>query len=180
MTKKRLFGITGWKNSGKTHLVANLISEFKKRGLTVSTIKHAHHSFDIDHENTDTWQHRKAGAGEVAIVSKNRWALMHEIQNAPEPKLQEIVQKLAPCDIVLIEGYKSETHPKIETIRSNSSDNIPLWQTNNTIIAIASDTALDNCNKPIFMQDNIPQIADFILSELGLVELDKETQNDSR
>lgn len=172
MNTNNLFGITGWKNSGKTHLVARLVSEFCARGLTVSTIKHAHHSFDIDHENTDTWQHRKAGAGEVAIVSKTRWALMHELQNEQEPKLEEIVAKLAPCDIILVEGYKSENHPKIETIRLPESGTSPLWKTNKTIVAIACDEKLKGCKKPIFAQDNIVQIADFILAELN-----KETQN---
>lgn len=172
MNKNNLFGITGWKDSGKTHLVAGLISEFRTRGLSISTIKHAHHTFDIDHENTDTWQHRKAGAGEVAIVSKNRWALMHELQNEPEPKLEDIVAKLAPCDLILVEGYKTESHPKIETIRHLDSDNIPLWKTNETIVAIACDEPLKGCEKTIFKQDNIAKIADFILAEL-----EKEKQN---
>lgn len=175
MTKNNIFGITGWKNSGKTHLLASLIGHFKSLGLTVSTIKHAHHSFDIDHENTDTWKHRKAGAGEVAIVSKNRWALMHENQEDAEPTLAQIVQKLAPCDIILVEGYKLENHPKIETIRNNKSDKTPLWKSNNTIIALACDEQLHDCDKPIFKQDNIAQIANFILEQLGLVEGDEES-----
>lgn len=172
MNKNNLFGITGWKNSGKTHLVARLVSEFRARGFSVSTIKHAHHSFDVDHEYTDTWQHRKAGAGEVAIVSKNRWALMHELQNEQEPKLEEIVAKLAPCDIILVEGYKTESHPKIETVRNQDTDNSPLWKTNETIIAIACNEKPTDCKKPIFGQNDIVQITDFILAEL-----DKEKQN---
>lgn len=166
MNNKNLFGITGWKNSGKTHLVAKLVSEFRSRSLTVSTIKHAHHSFDIDHENTDTWQHRKAGAGEVAIVSKNRWALMHELEIEEEPTLLEIAEKMTPCDLILVEGYKNENHPKIETIRKDQSDKEPFWKSNKTIIGIVCDIKIDDCDISVFTQNDIAQIADFILFEL--------------
>ena len=96
--EQKIFGVTGWKNSGKTHLVSSLVSEFTNRGLKVSTVKHAHHAFDIDHEGTDSWKHRKSGAGEVALVSSRRWAVMHELTNEKEPPLNEVLQKLSPCD----------------------------------------------------------------------------------
>lgn len=173
--KYNLFGITGWKNSGKTHMVASLVEEFTSRGLKVSTIKHAHHAFDIDHVNTDTWKHRKAGAGEVAIVSNNRWALMHELKNEQEPSLEEIAKKLTPCDLILVEGYKLEKHPKLETIRpptKGTTDNKPLWSSNESILAIAADHKIENCTLPIFSQENTALIADFILAALN-----KEKQN---
>ena len=101
---QRVFGITGWKNSGKTTLAERLVTELTSRGWRVSTIKHAHHAFDIDKEGTDSFRHRAAGASEVAIVAGSRWALMHELRGEEEPSLDEIVARLAPCDIVLVEG----------------------------------------------------------------------------
>ena len=109
-----VFGITGWKNSGKTTLVVRLVEEFTARGFRVSTVKHAHHAFDIDREGTDSHRHRVAGASEVALVSGRRWALMHELRDDDEPALGEILARLSPCDLVLIEGYKREAHAKIE------------------------------------------------------------------
>ena len=109
-----VLGITGWKNSGKTTLTERLVRELTRRGWKISTVKHAHHAFDIDKEGTDSFRHRQAGAAEVAIVSGNRWALMHELRGEDEPRLEAILARLAPCDLVLIEGYKRESHPKIE------------------------------------------------------------------
>lgn len=162
----KIFGVTGWKNSGKTHLVASLVSELTSRGLKVSTVKHAHHSFDIDHVNTDSWKHRKAGASEVALVSKNRWALMHELENEDEPPLNQILEKLSPCDLVIIEGYKREGHQKIELIRKETLKDKPLWPDDPSIIAIGSKDPITDCPHPIFDPDNIPAIADFILAQL--------------
>ena len=159
-----IFGITGWKNSGKTRMVAALVSEFAARGLKVSTVKHAHHSFEIDHEGTDSWQHRKAGAGEVALVSKNRWAIMHELVGEDEPPLGDILSKLAPCDIVIIEGFKREGHPKIEMIRKQSLKDAPLWPDDKSIQAIASADPVGGTNLPVFSPDAIGAIADFILA----------------
>ena len=107
-----VFGITGWKNSGKTTLTERLVAEFTRRGFRVSTVKHAHHDFDIDREGADSYRHRLAGAAEVAIVSGRRWALMHELRGEDEPKLDEILARLAPCDLVLVEGYKREVAPQ--------------------------------------------------------------------
>lgn len=108
----KLFGITGWKNSGKTTLTERLVQELTRRGYQISTVKHAHHNFDIDHVGKDSWRHRKAGAAEVAVVSSARYAIMHENLGEAEPSLEAIVGKLAPCDLVLIEGYKRRSHKK--------------------------------------------------------------------
>lgn len=161
--KPIIFGVTGWKNSGKTTMVAALVSEFSSRGLKVSTIKHAHHSFDIDHEGTDSWQHRKAGAGEVALVSKNRWALMHELKDEDEPPLSEILNKLSPCDLILIEGFKREGHSKIELIRKEAAKDAPLWPDDHSIKAIISSDPVSQTKLPVFQHNDIGQIANFIL-----------------
>ena len=112
-----VFGIGGWKNSGKTTLTERLVAEFTRRGLRLATVKHAHHDFDIDKEGTDSFRHRRAGAREVAIVSGRRWALMHELDGETEPTLDAIVARLSPADLILVEGFKRGSHPKIEVRR---------------------------------------------------------------
>lgn len=164
----KIFGVTGWKNSGKTHLVSSLVTEFTKRGLKVSTVKHAHHAFDIDHEGTDSWKHRKSGAGEVALVSNKRWAIMHELKDEQEPPLEEVLEKLSACDLVLIEGYKREGHPKIECIRKEASRDEPIWPNDNSIVAIAGTMNVSTGGLPLLDIENIPSIADFILDSLKL------------
>lgn len=158
----RIFGITGWKNSGKTTLVVRLVEELARRGRRVATVKHAHHDFDIDRENTDSWRHRKAGAGEVAIVSGRRWAIMHELRDEREPELDEILARLAPCDLVLVEGYKRQAHMKIETRRSHSADRGSLAADDPAIVAIASDHGAEETHLPVFALDDIVAIADFV------------------
>ncbi|NCV12366.1 MAG: molybdopterin-guanine dinucleotide biosynthesis protein B, partial [Rhodobacteraceae bacterium] len=116
----KIFGVTGWKNSGKTGLMERLITEFTARGLSVSSIKHAHHSFDIDHPGRDSYRHRDAGARQVLLASRNRWALMHELRNEDEPSLGDLLKQLLPVDLVLIEGYKRDRHPKIEAHRKET------------------------------------------------------------
>lgn len=164
----RLFGITGWKNSGKTTLTVKLVTELTRRGWKVSTIKHAHHDFDIDKEGTDSYRHRKAGAGEVAIVSGRRWALMHELTNEAEPSLATIVERLSPCDLILIEGYKREGHKKIETRRQEGRSGEPLTAGDPTIVAVASDHALNDETVPVFELDDVNGLADMIERETGL------------
>ncbi|MCB1386191.1 MAG: molybdopterin-guanine dinucleotide biosynthesis protein B [Nitratireductor sp.] len=170
-----IFGVTGWKNSGKTRMVACLVAEFSARGLRVSTVKHAHHSFDIDQEGRDSWQHRQAGASEVALVSRNRWALMHELRGEDEPELDSILDRLSPCDLVIVEGYKREAHPKIEMIRSGNTpapsaeatrSNPPLWPDDPAIVMIGSAGKIEDCPLPRFDPDAIAAIADFILDYL--------------
>lgn len=164
----RLFGITGWKNSGKTTLTVKLVTELTRRGWKVSTIKHAHHDFDIDKEGTDSYRHRKAGAGEVAIVSGRRWALMHELTNEDEPSLTTIVERLSPCDLILIEGYKRGGHKKIETRRYESRSGERLTAGDPTIVAVASDHALSDETVPVFDLDDVIGLADMIERETGL------------
>ena len=168
MTGPRVFGITGWKNSGKTTLTERLVSELTRRGWKVSTVKHAHHNFDIDRQGTDSFRHRAAGASEVAVVSDRRWALMHELQGDTEPSLDAILARLSPCDIVLVEGYKRETHQKIETRRLDAKDRAPLSASDPHIVAIAADHQVDGESVPVFSLDDIASIADFIEKTTGL------------
>jgi len=162
----KIFGVTGWKNAGKTGLMERLVSEITSRGLRVSTLKHAHHSFDVDHPGRDSYRHREAGASQVLLVSEHRWALMSEQRGAPEPALDVLLQKLSPVDLVLIEGYKREPHPKIEAFRAVANN--PLIAANDkTIVAIASDCPID-IDRPVFDLDDTTQIANFILKEVGL------------
>jgi molybdopterin-guanine dinucleotide biosynthesis protein B len=165
---QRILGITGWKNSGKTTLTERLVAELTRRGLKISTIKHAHHSFDIDKEGTDSYRHRHAGAAEVAIVSGNRWALMHELRGEDEPRLEDILARLGPCDLVLIEGYKRESHPKIEARRLSAKDVAPLTAGDNNIVAVAADHAVSGETVPVFSLDDISDIANFIVATLKL------------
>ncbi|WP_322419207.1 molybdopterin-guanine dinucleotide biosynthesis protein B [Mesorhizobium huakuii] len=164
-----IFGITGWKNSGKTTLTEKLVAELVRRGWKVSTVKHAHHDFDIDRPGADSFRHRQAGATEVAIVSGNRWALMHELRGEDEPPLESILSRLAPCDIVLVEGYKRESHRKIETRRLEAKDRTPLSAGDPNIVAIATDFAITDNSLPAFDLDDVKSIVDFIERTTGLV-----------
>lgn len=164
----RVFGITGWKNSGKTTLTEKLVSELVRRGRSVSTVKHAHHDFDIDKEGADSFRHRQAGASEVAIVSGRRWALMHELRGEDEPRLADILERLAPVDIVIVEGYKREGHLKIEARRLDAKDRAPLAPSDPSIVAVAADHAQENETLPVFGLDDITSIADFIERRVGL------------
>tara|TARA_R110002124_G_scaffold100107_5_gene246597 strand:+ start:16885 stop:17427 length:543 start_codon:yes stop_codon:yes gene_type:complete len=163
-----VFGVTGWKNSGKTTLVSRLVAEITARGYSVSTVKHAHHNFDIDQKGRDSYAHREAGAHEVALVSGRRWALMHELRGEEEPSLADVLAKLSPCDLVIVEGYKRETHPKIEARRVGSKSDQPLAPDDPHIVALASDTSLIGEALPVFDIDNIKDIADFALRHSGL------------
>ncbi|MEZ2330620.1 molybdopterin-guanine dinucleotide biosynthesis protein B [Mesorhizobium sp. RCC_202] len=166
---RRVFGITGWKNSGKTTLTEKLVTELVRRGWTVSTVKHAHHDFDIDKPGADSFRHRQAGATEVAIVSDRRWALMHELRGEDEPKLDDILARLGPCDIVLVEGYKREAHGKIEARRLEAKDRTPLSANDPNIVAIAADFAVEGEKLPVFDLDDTKSIADFVERSTGLV-----------
>ena len=162
----KLFGVVGWKNAGKTGLMERLITEITGRGITVSTVKHAHHSFDVDHPGKDSFRHRTAGASEVLLASGNRFALMHELRGAAEPPLAELLTRLSPVDLVLIEGYKRDEHPKIEAHRAVTGN--PLIAPDDpTVRAVAADVPLD-LDRPVFDLDDTTAIADFILSEVGL------------
>jgi molybdopterin-guanine dinucleotide biosynthesis protein B len=168
MTASRIFGVTGWKNSGKTTLTEKLVAELVRRGWLVSTVKHAHHDFDIDKEGADSFRHRQAGATEVAIVSGRRWALMHELRDEEEPPLAAILQRMAPADIVIVEGYKREAHRKIETRRREAKSREPLSPSDPNIVAVAADSAQAGETLPVFDLDDIAAIADFVERDAGL------------
>jgi len=163
-----VFGITGWKNSGKTTLTEKLVAELVRRGWRVSTVKHAHHDFDIDKEGADSFRHRQAGASEVAIVSGRRWALMHELRGEEEPKLADILERLGPADIVIVEGYKRENHLKIEARRTGAKDRTPLAASDPSIVAVAADHPQAGETLPVFDLDDVASIADFIERRVGL------------
>lgn len=156
-----VLGVTGWKNSGKTTLVERLVAELVRRGRRISTVKHAHHDFDIDVPGTDSFRHRQAGASEVAIVSARRWALMHELRDEDEPPLASVLSRLAPCELVIVEGYKREGHPKIEARRLGARDTTPLSARDPSIVAVAADHAQPGETLPVFDIDDIGAIADF-------------------
>ena len=162
----KIYGVIGWKNSGKTTLIERLVADIVSRGFSVSTIKHAHHTFDVDQSGKDSYRHRVAGASEVLLTSSKRFALMHEIRDFKEPLLEALLIKLAPVDVVLVEGYKSDNHPKIEAHRRETGK--PLIATKDkTVRAIATNAKLD-FDLPVFGLDDTQEITEFILAELGL------------
>jgi molybdopterin-guanine dinucleotide biosynthesis protein MobB len=163
----KVWGIVGWKNSGKTGLMERLVGEFAGRGLRVSTLKHAHHRFDIDHPGKDSHRHRVAGATEVLLSSSNRWALMHELRGDDEPTLELLLARLSPVDLVLVEGYKRDKHAKIEAHRAATRQPL-LAPDDTTVRAIASDSGASVDGRPTFDLDDTIAIADFISGELGL------------
>ncbi len=167
METMKLFGIAGWSGSGKTTLVVRLLPELNRRGLIVSTIKHAHHSFDIDTPGKDSYEHRKAGAAEVLISARHRWALMHENGDMPEPTLDQLVAGMSPVDLVLIEGFKAEQLDKLEVHRAATGKAL-LCDKDPLIVAVASDTPLPGSALPVLDLDDTVAIADFIVAHCGL------------
>lgn len=162
----KLYGIVGWKNAGKTGLMERLVTEITSRGFTVSTIKHAHHSFDVDQPGKDSYRHRHAGATEVLLSSANRFALMHELRETDEPSLQDLIARLAPVDLVLVEGYKRDLHPKVEAHRAETGNPL-IALDDKTVKAVAADTEVE-LDLPVFDLNDVERIADFILTEVGL------------
>lgn len=162
-TQQRLIGLAGWSGSGKTTLMTKLIPALTDRGLRVSTIKHAHHAFDIDQPGKDSWLHRQAGAAEVLVASSNRFALIHELRGAPEPSLEELVARLAPADIVLVEGFRHGAHPKIEIFRPEAGKP-PLHPDDPNIVAVAAPEPVTGLRLPWLPLNDAGAIADFILS----------------
>ncbi|MDE4302180.1 molybdopterin-guanine dinucleotide biosynthesis protein B [Phaeobacter gallaeciensis] len=162
----KIYGVTGWKNAGKTGLMERLVAEFCARGLSVSTLKHAHHSTDVDQPGTDSHRHRSAGASEVLLASPNRVAIMQELRDAEEPSFIDLLSRLNPVDLVLVEGFKREPHPKIEAYRTDAGNPL-IAPGDQSIRAVASDISL-NLDRPVFNLDDTVAIADFIAGELGL------------
>ncbi len=173
----RVFGVVGWKNSGKTGLMERLVAEITSRGFTVATLKHAHHSFDVDHQGKDSYRHREAGATEVLLASRQRWALMHELRGQDEPTLEQLLAHLSPNDLVLIEGYKRDDHPKIEANRKATGQPL-LALEDETVRAVASDNGPQEVPVPVFDLDDTVAIAEFILQETGLVAKSAENTPD--
>lgn len=161
---KRVIGLAGWSGAGKTTLLAGLLPELVRRGLRVSTIKHAHHAFDIDKPGKDSWVHREAGASEVLVSSANRYALMHELRGAPEPGLDELLARLSPVDLVLVEGFKRGRQPKLEVFRAANGKPL-LYPDDPGIRGIASDVKLPDASLPVLDLDDVGAIADFVLRE---------------
>ena len=164
-----LFGVVGWKNSGKTTLMSRLIAELARRGYAVSVIKHAHANFEIDHQGRDSFKMREAGACQVALSSPKRFAVMRELGDAPEMSFAEVLSFAGPCDLVLVEGFKREAFPKIEIRRDGAASREPLHGDFPQVVAIASDRPDEEKDKlPTFQLDDIGGIADFIVAHLGL------------
>ena len=167
----RVFGLAGWSGSGKTTLLTRLIPALVARGVSVSTVKHAHHAFDIDQPGKDSWKHRQAGASEVLIASAARWALMHEHRGAREPGLAELLAHMTPVDLVIVEGFKREPFPKLEIHRPSVGK--PLIHPDDPdIVAVASDAPIAGLRLPALALDDIDGIASFILAHCEIEVLD--------
>jgi molybdopterin-guanine dinucleotide biosynthesis adapter protein len=164
----KVFGIAGWSGSGKTTLLEKLIPQFTARGLRVSVIKHAHHGFDIDRPGKDSFRHREAGASEVLLSCNDRWALMHERRDESEVCLDELLARLAPCDLVLVEGFKQEPIPKLEVYRPENGKP-PLFPGRNDIVAVAGKVEIAT-SLPRLALDDVAAIADFVMKTLQLQE----------
>lgn len=158
----KVFGVVGWKNTGKTTLVANLVRHFTAQGLNIATIKHAHKGFSLDHPGTDTSAHRDAGAKQVALVADGRWALMNE--SSEDVSLSAMLERLEPCDLVLAEGFKTASHPMIECV---SGDRRPIFEDNPAIVAVAGDTPIETI-LPTFSRNDVAAIANLIHKILAL------------
>jgi molybdopterin-guanine dinucleotide biosynthesis protein B len=163
----KVFGFAGWSGSGKTTLIEKLIPLFVQRGLKVSLIKHAHHTFDVDRQGKDSYRHRHAGCSEVLITSSKRWALMHELRGAPEPGFAELIEHVSPCDLLLVEGFKREKLPKLEIYRASVGESL-LHPQDPSIVGIASDQGVDT-KLPQFDLNDAPSIASFILKHVSWV-----------
>ncbi len=160
----RIIGLAGWSGSGKTTLVTNVIPVLVKRGLKVATVKHAHHEFDTDQPGKDSWMHRQAGASEVAIVSSRRWAIVHELGGEPEPPLGDVLAKLSPVDLVIVEGFKRHRHPKLEVYRAAVGKPL-LHPDDDCIVAIATDARLPEAQVPVLMLGDVESIATMLQAE---------------
>ena len=167
MRAMRVFGLAGWSGSGKTTLVTRLVPALIRRGISVSTLKHAHHDFDIDQPGKDSWRHRSAGATEVLVASAKRWALMHEHRGGAEPSAAELMKQMTPVDLLIVEGFKREKHDKIEIHRRETQKPL-LYPDDTNIVAVLSDEPLPDCKLPVIDIDDVAAIADFMVRHCGL------------
>jgi molybdopterin-guanine dinucleotide biosynthesis adapter protein len=163
MSDTKVIGLVGWSGSGKTTLLTKLIPLLVTRGLRIATLKHAHHAFDVDQPGKDSYEHRKAGASEVIVSSARRWVQMHEVGDGAEATLAEHLQRLSPCDLVLVEGYKTERHPKLEVFRESVGKSA-LYPTDPRIVAVASDRPLPLLAIPQVDLNDIAAVADVVLA----------------
>ncbi len=164
MTAMRVIGLAGWSGSGKTTLVTKVIPVLVGRGLKIATVKHAHHDFDTDQPGKDSWLHRAAGASEVAVVSSRRWAIVHELGSEDEPPLIDMLEKLSPVDIVIVEGFKRHAHPKLEVYRAAVGRPL-LHPDDDCIVAIATDAPMPQAQVPVIMLDDIEALANVLQAE---------------
>lgn len=162
----KVFGFCGYSGSGKTTLLEGVIARLAARGLRVSLVKHTHHDFDIDRPGKDSWRHRQAGAGEVLLMSDRRWVLMHEVREDPAPRLDEMLARLSPCDLVLLEGFKAADVDKIEVHRP-ALGKPPVWPDGHRIVAVASDAVID-CPLPVLDLNDHAALADWVCRHVGL------------
>lgn len=164
---RKVIGITGYKNSGKTTLVERLVRNLTARGYRIATVKHAHHAFDIDHEGRDSYRHRAAGAQEVAVVSRRMWATIRTLDGDAEPSLADVLAATGPADLVVVEGYKRDRYPKIE-VRNLELDQSPLDNDDGTVVAIAASGPVAGAGVPVFSRDDVEAISDFVVARMEL------------
>ena len=163
MQDPHVLGLVGWSGAGKTTLLKKLLPLLVARGLRIATIKHAHHEFDVDVPGKDSWEHRKAGASEVIVCSARRWVQMHELGDAPEPSLADLLRKVSPCDLVLVEGFKRERHPKLEIHRPALGKPL-LFPEDPCILAVATDGILGETHPPVVDLNDMAAVADAVLA----------------
>ena len=163
----RVFGVAGYKNAGKTTLIVDLVRELTRRGWRVGTIKHAHHSFDIDHPGKDSYLHREAGAAEVIVASASRWAHIRELADQPPASLDELLGHMGPLDLVLVEGWKHGSHRRIRALRRENPET-RLTAADPSVLAVVSDVPLPDERCPVLPRDDLPAIATFVLQAVGL------------
>ena len=164
----RVIGLAGWSGSGKTTLLVRLLPELIRRGISVSTMKHAHHVFDVDQPGKDSFRHRAAGASEVLVASANRWALMHELRGASEPSAAELMKHMTQVDLLIVEGFKREQHDKIEIHRRKNGKPL-LYPDDPRIVAVLSDEPLLDCPLPVIDLDDLVKVADFVIAHCKLL-----------
>lgn len=163
-----VIGVAGWKNSGKTTLVVKLVAELTRRGYRVSTVKHSHHDLTLEAPESDSARHRAAGANDVVVVSPHRWALVHELRGGPEPLLEDVIERLPPTEIVLVEGYKHEPICKIEVRRRAQEPGPALAGADPLVLAIAADHPIEGAEVPVFDLDDVEGLAALLLSKSGI------------
>ena len=159
----RVIGVVGWKNNGKTTLVVRLVEHLSRAGYRISTIKHAHHSIDLDRPGKDTWRHREAGASEVLLATSRRYILMHELRNEAEPPLADLIARLTPVDLVIVEGFKGTHLPKIEVHRAERGTDL-IARSDPDVVAVASDVAFTDLTVPVIPLDDVPAVAAAVLA----------------